>query len=139
MVTTLNIYFKNKMNYHNMNKKDLLEKCLEFKGIQAHKEKAAEIAAINKMNKAKLLEKITELEKEAKLVEESKCDACLKEQLIQRKIDEKTYDERLLANMIRKLTCQHCNHEKLIFDEDQIFCNFCGSLQNPLVSHDKYH
>ena len=134
-----------------MSKKDLLKKCLEFKGIAAHKEKAAQIANIRNIYKKRdttfeLIEKVIELEKEAKLIEkeaklieESKCDACLKEQLIQRKIDEKTYDQRLLANMIRKLACQHCNHEKLIFDEDQIFCNFCGSLQNPLFSNDKYH
>ncbi len=126
------------MNYHTMNKPELVKMGLEFIGYQAHKEKAAEIAQIRKMKPNDLRKKLTELEKEAKFIEENKCDACLKEQFIQRKIDQKAYDERVLANATRILVCYYCQHSDLAVDGDDTHCVKCGSLQNPSVSHDKY-
>ena len=125
-------------NYYIKKKPELLKNCLELIGYQKHKAKSAEIAKIRKMKPHELRKKIIELEKEAKLIEENKCDMCLKEQFMQQKIDEKTYDQRLLANMVRELTCQYCDHETLICDDESLFCQSCGSLQSPLVSHDKY-
>lgn len=121
-----------------MNKPALVKKCLELIGYQNHKAKAAEIAKIRKMKPCELRKKLIELEKDAKLLEENKCYACLKEQFVQRKIDEKTYDQRLLANMVRELACQYCDHETLICDDESLFCQSCGSLQNSSVSCDKY-
>ena len=122
----------------NVNKPQLLEMCLELVGYHKHKAKAVEITKIRKMKPHELRKKLIELEKDAKLIEENKCDACLKEQFVQRKIDEMTYDQRLLANSIRKLACQYCNHETLISDKDDTFCQSCGALQSSLVSQDKY-
>ena len=74
-----------------------------------------------------------------KLIElENKCDACLEQQKIQRKIDEKTYNERLLANAKRKLVCYYCQHSNLTVDGDDTFCVKCGALQDPSVSYNKY-
>ena len=121
-----------------MRKPELLKLCLELMDIKNHEAKAVEISKIKKMKHDELMKKFIELEKEAKLIEENKCKACLKEQFIQQKIDKKTYDQRLLANMIRELTCQYCKHDTLIFDEESVFCESCGATQNPLVSHEKY-
>ena len=121
-----------------MNKPALVKKCLELIGYQNHKANAAQIAKIRKMKPHELRKKLIELEKDAKLIEENKCDACLKEQFMQRKIDEKTYHQRLLANVKRELICQYCKHETLISDKNDTFCESCGTLQSPLVLHDKY-
>ena len=121
-----------------MNKPALVKKCLEFMDIKNHKARSAEIAKVRKMRPHELKKKLIELEKEAKLIEENKCDACLKEQFIQRKINKKAYNERLLANVVRKLACQYCNHDTLVFDEESLFCQSCGSLQNPSISYDRY-
>ena len=67
------------------------------------------------MKSSELLEKINELEKEAKLVEESKCLRCLNEQRIQRKIDEKTHNQLVMDGMIRDLV-------------------WCGLITSPLNS-----
>ena len=121
-----------------MNKPALVKKCLELIGYQKHKAKSAEIAKIRKMKPHELRKKLIELEKDAKLIEENKCDACLKEQFMQRKIDEKTYHQQLLANVKRELACQYCDHETLISVGDDTFCESCGALQSSLVSQDKY-
>ena len=46
-------------------------------------------------------------EYERKLRDRALCSACLKEQIIQRKMDEKTHNQRLLDSMIRDLTCKY--------------------------------
>ena len=121
-----------------VNKPELIKMCLKLIGYQNHKAKAAEIAQIRKMKPNDLREKIIELEKEAKFIKENKCEACLKEQFIQRKIDEKTYYQGLLSNMVQKLACQYCQHSDLAVDVDDTFCVKCGTLQDPSVSYDKY-
>ena len=85
-----------------------------------------------------LRKKITELEKEAKFIEENKCKACLEQQKTQRKIDQKTYNERLLANAKRDLVCYCCQHSDLAVDGDDTVCVKCGALQSPSVSYEKY-
>ena len=122
----------------NVNKPELIKMCLELVGYQNHKAKAAEIARIRKMKPNDLRKKLIELEKEAKFIEENKCKACLEQQKIQHKIDQKAYNERLLANAVRDLVCHYCQHSDLIYDGDETFCVKCGSLQNPSVSYDKY-
>ena len=59
------------------------------------------------------------------------CAACLHEQRIQRKIDEKTHDQRLLESTIRILFCDFCKHANLVQDGDDTFCVLCGALQDP--------
>ena len=122
----------------NVNKSELLEMCLELVGYDEHKAKKVEIAQIRKMKLNDLRKKITELEKEAKFIEENKCKACLEQQKIQRKIDQKAYDKRLLANAVRDLVCHYCQHSDLAVDGDDTFCVKCGALQDPSVSCDKY-
>lgn len=113
--------------------------CLEFIGYQNHKAKAAEIAKIKKMRSHELRRKLIELEKlkkEAEFIEKIKCKACLKDQFIQRKIEKKTYNEGLFANMIRENNvCQCCEHEILIYDGDDVICKSCGSVQSPSVPY----
>ena len=121
-----------------MKRLELLKKCLELGGIRDHKEKKAELAKIRQMKSSELLEKINELEKEAQLIEESKCRECLNQQRIQRKIDEKTHNQRVMDSMIRDLVCIHCQHPNFAYDGESSFCESCGSVQNPSVSYDKY-
>ena len=59
-------------------------------------------------------------EYERKLRDRALCSACLKEQIIQRKMDEKTHNQWLLDSMIRDLTCKYCTHETLVFDEESV-------------------
>ena len=49
-----------------------------------------------------LREKLIELEKEAKFIEENKCYACLEQERIQHKIDQKAYDAKLTKWLARK-------------------------------------
>ena len=122
----------------NVNKPELIKMCLELIGYQNHKAKAAEIAQIRKMKPKDLKNKLIELEKEAKFIEENKCDACLEQHRIQRKIDQKAYDKRLLANAARDLVCHYCQHSDLAVDGDETICAECGALQRPSVSYDRY-
>ena len=85
-----------------------------------------------------LREKLIELKKEAKFIEENKCYACLEQQKIQHKIDQKAYDKRLLANAVRDLVCHYCQHSDLAVDGDDTFCVKCGASQSPSVSYEKY-
>ena len=61
------------------------------------------------------------------------CSACLEQQRIQRKIDSKTHDQRLLENITRVLVCEYCNHANLAQDVDDTFCVLCGVSQSPGV------
>ena len=58
------------------------------------------------------------------------CSACLEQQKIQRKIDEKMYDQRLLENITRVLVCEYCKHANLAQDVDDTFCVLCGASQS---------
>ena len=122
-----------------VNKPELIKMYLEFIGYQNHKTKAAEIAQIKKMKSKDLRKKLNELKNEAKFVEENKCEACLEQQRIQRKIDEPTYYQRVLNSEIRRLVCDNCQHSDLAEDGDDTFCVKCGALQNPSVSYDKIY
>ena len=59
------------------------------------------------------------------------CSACLEQQKIQRKIDSKTHNERLLELMTRDLVCDHCQHIEFAVDGDHTVCVDCGALQSP--------
>ena len=102
------------------------------------------VKGFSTMKKAQLVERVKEIqEKEAKdeyerqMREKTKCLACLEQQRIQRKIDEKTYNQRLFNSMIRQLVCEYCQHETLILDEDNKVCQNCGVLQDPPVCQEK--
>ena len=58
------------------------------------------------------------------------CGACLDEQRKQRKIDEKTFNRRLLESVVRTLVCRHCQHTGFITDGDHTVCVECGALQD---------
>ena len=59
------------------------------------------------------------------------CTACLLEQRIQRKIDEKAHNQRLLELTMRDLVCEYCKHANLAQDGDHTVCVDCGALQSP--------
>ena len=61
------------------------------------------------------------------------CSACLEQQRIQRKIDSKTHDQRLLESTLRILICNHCRHTKFAVDGDHTVCVDCGLLQGSEV------
>ena len=81
------------------------------------------------------MKKLKEQEKaekyEQNLRDTAVCSACLREQRIQRKIDEKTHNERLFELTIRDLVCEHCRHTEFVVDGDQTVCVECGALQGP--------
>ena len=61
------------------------------------------------------------------------CSACLEQQRIQRKIDSKTHDQRLLESTLRILICEYCKHTKFAVDGDHTVCVDCGLLQGSEV------
>ena len=81
------------------------------------------------------VEKLQEQERakkyEKNLKDTAVCSGCLHEQRIQRKIDEKTFNQRLLKSVVRTLICRHCQHTKFIIDIDHTVCVECGALQDP--------
>lgn len=86
------------------------------------------------MKKGNLQEKVRAIQKEEAKAEYEKqlrdnvvCYTCLKQQNIQRKID----DQRLLESMIRDLVCEYCQHANLVEDGDNTFCTNFGALQSP--------
>ena len=90
------------------------------------------------LKKASLEEKVQELKEREKaekyeenLRDTVMCGACLDEQRKQRKIDEKTFNQRLLESVVRTLVCRHCQHTKFVVDGDHTVCVDCGALQSP--------
>ena len=67
---------------------------------------------------------------ERQLREDALCRACLTEQRKQRRIDDKTHNERLFELTIRDLVCAYCMHVNLAEDEDHTLCTDCGALQD---------
>ena len=55
------------------------------------------------------------------------------EQRKQRKIDDKTHNERLFELMIRDLVCAYYKHGNLAQDEDHTVCADYGTLQDAEV------
>ena len=91
-------------------------------------------STLKKANLEEKVKKLKEREKAEKYEENLRdtvlCAACLGEQRIQRKIDEKTHNQRLLESTLRILVCEHCKHANLARDGDDIFCVICGALQS---------
>jgi len=80
------------------------------------------------VKKADLIEAIAEVEKEAYYKESITCDQCLREQRKQKIIDEYTYNKKIMANVIRRLVCNYCEHEDFAVDGDLQICMQCGSV-----------
>ena len=70
---------------------------------------------------------------ERQLREDALCRACLAEQRKQRRIDDKTHNERLFELTIRDLVCAYYMHVNLAQDEDHTLCADCGALQDAEV------
>ena len=82
--------------------------------------------------KVKILKEQEKAEKyEENLRDTVVCAACLSEQRIQRKIDDKTFNQRLLESAVRTLVCEHCQHVEITVDGDQTVCASCGAVQAP--------
>ena len=95
-----------------------------FKGYSTMKK--VELEA--KVRKLKERERAEAYERE--LRDTAVCSGCLCEQRIQRKIDEKTHDQRLLESTIRILFCDFCKHTDLAQNGDDTICTYCGALQS---------
>ena len=94
------------------------------------------------MKKGELEEKVKKLKEQEKLKKYEEdlrhnavCSAYLEQQRIQRKIDDKTHNERLFESMIRDLVCEYCKHANLTQDGDDTFCVLCEALQSPGASY----
>ena len=103
------------------------------------------IRGYSTLKKSKLKEEVQKIQQEderaeyeQKLRDTALCRECLNQQRIQRKIDEKTHNQRVMNSMIRDLICIHCKHGNLAQDGDHTVCADCGALQPPSVSYDKY-
>ena len=81
----------------------------------------------------KLKEQDKKVEYDRQLRENVLCTACPEQQRIQRKIDEKTHNERLLESMIIELVCEYFRHTSMDQDGDDTFCVLCGVLQSPSI------
>ena len=63
-------------------------------------------------------EKDAREEYEQKLRDRALCSACLKEQIIQRKMDKYEHAQRLLESFVRTLVCEYCQHPNFAYDGD---------------------
>ena len=106
--------------------------------------KERRVRGFSTMKKEELEERVRELKKaeekkkyEEELKRRAVCSACLREQRIQRKIDEKEHDQRLLQCSIRRLICEHCRHANFAYDGDETLCVDCGAVQEPNVDYDR--
>ena len=109
-------------------------KILELRGFL----KERGIRGFSMMKKSELEAKVQEIkgqeraEKyEQNLRDTALCSACLHEQRAQRKIDDKTYNQRLLESTLRILVCDFCQHTEFVADGDHTVCVDCGALQSP--------
>ena len=104
-----------------------LRSYLKERGVKGHSTlKKTELEAkVEKLQKQERAEKYEE-----NLRDTAICSGCLCEQKIQRKIDSKTHDQRLLESAVRTLVCKHCDHANLAQDGDDTFCVLCGALQS---------
>ena len=100
--------------------------------------KERRIRGYSTLNKGALEAKVQEIKEKEKaekyeedLRHNAVCSACLLEQRIQRKIDEKTHNQRLLELTMRDLVCEYCKHTKFVVDGDHTVCVDCGLLQAP--------
>ena len=96
------------------------------------------IRGYSTLKKAELEAKVQEIKEKEKarkyeenLVHSAVCAACLNEQRIQRKIEDKTFNQRLLESVVRTLVCDFCHHAKFVVDRDDTVCIDCGALQSP--------
>ena len=85
---------------------------------------------VNKLKAAELTRKYEE-----DLRKSVVCRACLEQQRIQRKIDEKMFDQQLFNITMRELVCRYCRHTELAVDDDLTVCVKCGAVQDPAVDY----
>ena len=95
------------------------------------------IRGFSTLKKGELEAKVREIKEKEKaekyeedLRHNAVCSACLEQQRIQRKIDEKMYNQRLLELTMRDLVCEYCKHAKFVVDGDHTVCVDCGALQS---------
>ena len=100
--------------------------------------KERRIKGYSTLRKEELEEKVKKLKEQEKaekyeenLKNTALCSTCLEQQRIQRKIDEKTLNQRLLESVVRTLVCRHCQHTKFVIDGIHAVCVICGALQDP--------
>ena len=96
------------------------------------------VRGFSMMKKSELEAKVQKLKEQEKaekyeenLRDTAVCAACLGEQRIQRKIDDRLHDQRLFESTLRILICNHCKHANPTRDGDDTICADCGTLQDP--------
>ena len=108
-------------------KKEELKAFLKDRGIRGYSSKSKDVLE-KKVSEIKKKEAREEYEQ--KLRDRALCSACLKEQRIQRKIDEREHDQRLFESLVRTLVCEYCQHLNFEYDQDLVICAKCGVLQS---------
>ena len=93
----------------------------------------------SKMKRAELEEAIAAAEKGAWYKENVTCQQCLREQRKQKIIDERVYNERTMANVIRRLVCDQCKHEDFVLDGDLQICVNCGTIKEDVNTEGDYN
>ena len=89
------------------------------------------------MKREELLKVLEEAEKEF-YYRSIYCDQGLKEQRKQKIIDEHTYNEVAIMNVIRQLVCQYCLHEYFIVDGDLKICRHCDVIREEASAEGDY-
>ena len=106
--------------------------------------KELKIRRFSVMKKEELEVAVAEAKKEALYKESVTCQQCLVEQRKQKIIDDSMYYQKTMANFIRRLVCDHCNHPDIAVDGDVRICTRCGTVQRndtnmDYLSHCKIH
>ena len=96
------------------------------------------VRGFSMMKKSELEAKVQKLKEQEKaekyeenLRDTAVCAACLDEQRIQHKIDDRLHDQRLFESTLRILVCEYCEHVNLAQDGYNTVCVDCGALQSP--------
>ena len=108
-------------------KKEELVAFLKNRGIRGYSSKKKDVLE-KKVSEVKEREAAEEYER--KLRDRVLCSACLEQQRIQRKIDKREHDQRLLESLMRDLVCEYCQHPNFAHDGDSMICAQCGVLQS---------
>ena len=108
-------------------KKEELKSFLKDRRIRGYSSKKKDVLE-KKVSEVK--EKEASEEYERKIRDRAVCSACLVQQKIQCKIDERERDQRLLESTVRTLVCEYCQHPNFEYDRDLMVCAKCGVLQS---------
>ena len=93
----------------------------------------------SKMSKPELLGALMSARKDESYKLNIHCDACLNERRSQRLIDEEIYRQKIMENVVRRLSrCRWCEYGKISCEGDICICVDCGSTQQSVSMEGDY-